>query len=171
MTYPKAIMFVPCERLSLDQITGKTILWMVHDTIQPFPFTATEEMLSGAIVENVDLLRQAKFLLPEMATLTVWTRGQADAEKVFEQIVTITAPDGREIPLTMPVHFSFGGSQGHRVLQITIPTTGRLFGFSTLSVKVRTFGEEEWHTATTYPLYVEEVTQPPQVPVPQNPEA
>lgn len=149
---PTALYFIPCQRPLMDVLTESMTLVSVLDNAQSVPFPHTEN--------EPPELQEARFLLPPFFLVVSWLREEGD-EGEWEQHVTFTAPDGKEVVLTPNQPFQLGTSR-HRVLQQTNFISGRLFGVSMLSLKLRRAGSEDWETVKQYPLLIEEFpTAPP----------
>jgi hypothetical protein len=151
---PTALFFIPCERPLLDAMTNQLTLFAVLGSVQPAPFQPEGDVPSQ--------LSDARFILPPFFLVANWSKNESD-EGIWEQHVTITAPDKKETRITPDVSFAFD-TPLHMVFQRTNFITGRLVGFSTLNLKMRRVGSEEWQTVATYPLHIEEFPELPEAP-------
>ena len=152
---PTALFFIPCERPLLDAMTNQLTLISVLCSVQPTPLPTVEDAPPQLRGEQ---FQDARYLLPPFFLVANWSKNSGE-DSLWEQHVTITAPDGRETIITPTIPFDFE-TPFHMVFHRTNIITGRLFGVSILSLKLRQTGSEEWQTVAQYPLHIEEFLLP-----------
>lgn len=150
---PFLAYFVAAERGMIDKVTEKVSLINTVDIVLPVgkrdPAPDDPEELSGS-----------RYLIPAFFLAAQWWRVSDDeADKTFEQMVRITAPDGRVTDI-VSVEFSFGdGPPVHRIVHQLGNISGRMPGLYKFSLMLREEGEEEWGLAADYPFFLVDIEE------------
>ena len=143
-TVPKLNIFTPCDRISIDPFTTQVTLSNVLEILFPVGKRDPQE-------DDPEPLQGQRFLYAPFFVVSSWFRLNGEHDAVFEQHVTITAPDQREVQITPDVSFKLN-TQFHRVFQQVGAITARMTGIHNLTLKVRHAGEEQWSSVASYPL-------------------
>lgn len=136
---PKLLLFVPCERVIVEQGSG------VFSLISILQEITTTLVTTDAVPENA--------MAPNTwHILTVWLRDAADPSQRFEQRVRMENPNGNVV---FDFRSDFEMTKDHH------RTTGTIHAFPVglsgqywLRLSIRQAGQEAWPDVANYPITV-----------------